>query len=77
MLTAEERRALLKGGGTWLRAARNWLQWHKSNGSKVTWGSNDEVRMTVKEIEELALEVAVSAHDDYMRARYTFPGQKS
>lgn len=59
MKTAQE---LLKDGGKWLGAARNWLQWHKRNGDKVTWGSDEALvpPMTVREVEEVA-SVAVAA----------------
>lgn len=54
---------LERKGGKWLGKARSWLQWHKLNGSEVTWGSNDELRtpFTVSEIERLASEVAEAA----------------
>jgi hypothetical protein len=51
----------LRGGGEWLGNARNWLLWHKDPHGRLTWGSDDEVRMTVKEIEELASEAAAGA----------------
>lgn len=56
---------LLKRGGRFLGAARSWIQWHKHNGSDVTWGSRDELSppMTVREVEDLAAEVA-SAHEE-------------
>lgn len=57
----DEIRKALKNGGQWLGAARNWLLWHKDPNGRLTWGSNEEVRLTVKEIEELALEVATAA----------------
>ena len=60
-MTPEQIRESLKNGGQWIGAARNWLLWHKPGGSRLTWSSGDEVRMTVKEIEELALDVAVAA----------------
>lgn len=59
----------MKGGGEWLRCARVWLQWHKPNGSTIIWGSNEEVRITAKEIEELALEVALGAVQDIRNGR--------
>lgn len=54
---------LLRQGGEWLGAARNWIQWHRRNGSDVTWGSNDvlEPPMTVANVEDLAAEVAAVA----------------
>ncbi len=77
MLTDEEIRKQLKNGGEWLGAAHKWLLWHKDTGGRLTWGSQDEVRMTVKEIEELALNVAIAAQRDTFTKRYTFPEQKS
>jgi hypothetical protein len=61
LMSKDEIREALKTGGDWLCAARNWLQWHKDPHGRLIWGSGDEVRMTVKEIEDLALEVAVAA----------------
>lgn len=54
---------LLRQGGEWLGTARNWLKWHKRNGDQVTWGSNDvlEGPFTVREVEELAADVAAAA----------------
>jgi hypothetical protein len=54
---------LLQQGGEWLGAARNWLKWHKRNGEHVTWGSDDvlEGPFTVREVEDLAAEVAAAA----------------
>lgn len=45
-----------KQGGTWLAAVRSWIQCNCTNGSKVTWGSNDVLspNITVKQIEEIA-----------------------
>lgn len=56
-----EIRKALQNGGEWLGAARNWLLWHKDPQGHLTWGSVDEIKMTVKEVEELALEVATAA----------------
>jgi len=49
---------LLRSGGSWLAAARAWLQRHKKNGDTVTWGSDEALRpaMTAKEIESVAAE---------------------
>lgn len=57
----------LRDGGLWIGAARNWIQWKCRNGSRVTWGSNDELdkRMTVRDVEDLALEVAAAAIEQY------------
>lgn len=54
---------LRREGGAWLGAARSWLQWHTRNGDRVTWGSTDAVdkTFTVRDVEELAAEVAAAA----------------
>jgi len=54
---------LQKRGGEWLGAARSWLQRHTRNGEDVTWGSGDivEKRFSVREIEDLAADVAAAA----------------
>lgn len=53
---------LMKIGGSWISAARSWIQWRKVNGSDVTWGSQQELRptMTVKDVEEVSAEVAAT-----------------
>jgi len=59
-----------KSGGPWLGAARSWIQWHCINGSDVTWGSNEELRMskqlTVQVVEEIAAE---AAYAEYLRTQ--------
>lgn len=52
----KERCESLKKGGSWLGAARTWMQWHVNNGASVTWGSTDRLtkEFTVKDIEEIA-----------------------
>jgi len=58
-VTPEE---LLKQGGEWLGAARNWIKWHVIGGDRVTWNSDDSVgHFTVRKIEQLASEVAAAA----------------
>lgn len=54
---------LLRQGGEWLGAARKWLQWNTRNGDQVTWGSGDliEPQLSVRQIEDLASEVAAAA----------------
>ncbi len=54
---------LLRRGGEWLGAAREWLQCHTLNGSEVDWGSADEIRptFTVAMVEDLAATVAAAA----------------
>ncbi len=53
---------LLRRGGPWLGAAREWLQWNKRNGSDVTWGSTDEIKppMTARDVDSLAAHVAAA-----------------
>jgi len=60
MITAND---LRKAGGEWLTAARSWLQWHKRNGARVTWGSQEvlEPPMTVREVEDVAAAAAAAA----------------
>ena len=68
-------REKLAGGGSWLGAVRNWIQWHVQNGEHVAWGSNDVLgglsdrcdshkRFTVKELEDIASKVAEAAYYD-------------
>lgn len=47
---------VLKQGGEWLGEARAWLQCHKLNGERVTWGSQEELQpaMTVRDVETVA-----------------------
>lgn len=47
---------LLRKGGEWLGAARNWIKWNCHNGDRVTWGSTDLLSpvLTVRDVEELA-----------------------
>src|SRR6185312_7764198 len=52
---------LLRQGGAWLGAARDWIKWHARNGSQVTWGSDDVLEggpWTVARAEDLAAHVA-------------------
>lgn len=60
--------ALQKLGGSWLGAARKWIQWNCINGSNVIWGSNTELHppITVSKVEDLASEVAASVIDDIL-----------
>jgi hypothetical protein len=44
--------------GTHLAAARNWLLWHVPRADSLTWGSLEEVTLTVRQIEEIATAVA-------------------
>jgi hypothetical protein len=59
MITAQE---LLRKGGDWLGAARSWMQCKKLNGSRVTWGSQEELspQMTVRDVEEVAAAAAAA-----------------
>ena len=52
---------VMKEGGNWLGATREYLQCHAVQGSDLIWGSEMQVRgLTVREIEELAAD-AVAA----------------
>lgn len=54
---------MLRRGGDWLGRARAWMQNHKHNGSRVTWGSQEELvpPVTVREVEEIAAYSAAAA----------------
>ena len=58
-------RLLMKIGGTWLAAARTYVQWHAINGGTVKWGSGESVNLTMLQIEELSADVAAKAVNDY------------
>lgn len=54
---------LLREGGTWLGAARSWIQRHALNGDSVVWGSDSFLKLrpiTVSDVEMLAAEIAAS-----------------
>jgi hypothetical protein len=50
-----------KKGGAWLGAARSYLQWHVPGGDQVTWGSEQSVHITIRQIEQMASEIAAAA----------------
>ena len=54
-------------GGSYLGAAREWMQNNRINGSDVIWGSNTPLRpaMTVKDVEELAAHVAAAVMNEH------------
>lgn len=57
---------LQKQGGEWLAAARSYLQNHCRGGDDHPWGSdNHSVTMTMRQVEELAAQVAASAIVEY------------
>jgi hypothetical protein len=58
-------RGLLNSGGEWLGRARAWMQAHKHNGSRVTWGSTEPLLppVTVRELEEVAAHAAAAAFE--------------
>jgi len=75
MLTSQEQgaiRAYLLFGGPWIRAVRDWLTYNRhgpvGNGETITWGSDEMIDppLTAKEAEELALDVAVAAIEQYI-----------
>lgn len=51
-----------------LGIVRRWIQRNALNGSDVTWGSNDALRfnrsLTVKDLEELALDIAEGSPEE-------------
>jgi hypothetical protein len=53
---AERTLDVLREGGEWLGAARNWIKWNAHNGSDVTWGSDAVLipHLTVQQVEEVA-----------------------
>lgn len=51
----------LRLGGTWLGAARSWMQSNVREGDTLTWGSNKQVSIEFSKFEEFALCVAVAA----------------
>ncbi len=44
--------------GKHLGAVRNWIKWHCRNGDRVTWGSDQVLGLTVRDLEEIAQKVA-------------------
>jgi len=60
---------LAEQGGSHMAAVRNWMQWNCLNGSDVTWGSDDVLRvkepLTPRLLEELACQVAAAAINDF------------
>lgn len=55
---------LLQTGGKWLGAVREWIQWNIPRGDQLTWGSDEQVTLTVKQLEELGAEVAKTILND-------------
>jgi hypothetical protein len=64
MNTTPEKRVypgeLLGSGGKWLAMARTWIQWNVPRGDDLTWGSEQRVTLTVRQIEDLAAHVAAT-----------------
>jgi len=54
---------LSRKGGSWLGAARSWMQSNTHNGDRVTWGSGEVLvpHLTVKQMEDFAAHVAAAA----------------
>lgn len=48
----------MKIGGNWLGACREWIQWNIRGGDEVKWGSEEEVTVTIKQLEEFAADIA-------------------
>ena len=59
-------RYLSKKGGYFLAAARNYVLCHVPQGDNVTWASDDKVKITMRQLEELASEVAAAAIEDFI-----------
>ncbi len=60
-------------GGAHYGAVRNWIQCKAVNGDSVTWGSQDEVRLsynlTVSLLEDLACTIASAAVNEFKGLR--------
>lgn len=52
-----------KNGGAWLGAARSWIQWNCSNGSSVTWGSDEILQFRRNFTPAVVEEIAMTAVD--------------
>ena len=48
----------LKKGGSHLAEARDYVLWHCSGGDRFIWDTNDKVRITIRQIEEMASYIA-------------------
>ena len=60
---------VLKEGGPWLGAAREYLQCHAMRGDSLMWGSDELVHgLTVRDIEQLAAD-AVAADRNTREAK--------
>lgn len=59
---------LLRKGGDWLGALRNWIKWNVHGGDCVTWGSDQSIPMTVVKLEEAGAYVAAKVMNDYSAA---------
>lgn len=70
---------MLSKGGSFLGAARSWIQWNALNGSDVAWGSEDRLQfnrsLTVKDVEEFAAKIAVATLEDF-KGHLTTEGEK-
>lgn len=47
-------------GGVHYSEARSWLQQNVAQGDNLTWGSEDKVHLTVRQVEEIACYVAAA-----------------
>lgn len=52
---------LNRRGGTYLGAAREWLQSNVNGGDQVRWDSGELIHMTVRQFEEAAAVIAAAA----------------
>lgn len=60
---------LMHDGGPWLAEAREYLLWKVPNGDNLIWSSSDKVNITVRQIEELACQVAAAAINEDRKTR--------
>jgi len=72
-MTIKTAQDMLKEGGDWLGAARQWIQWNCNNGSTVTWGSNEQLSsrqgFTPAVVEEIAAEAVAAYINSKMERR--------
>jgi hypothetical protein len=50
----------LKKGGQWLGACHEWIKWNITTGDRLTWGSQEVVKITMQKLEDMALGVAIA-----------------
>lgn len=62
---------MLRVGGAWLGAARDWMKWNFVNGSDVTFGSRQLLRgdIVAEDIDQLAATVACKVVNEYLSGK--------